>query len=160
MDKGVDKGRNCFVQSFGSTNVDASTLLLPLIGFVPPDHPTAIGTVAAIERELMPDGLVLRYDTDEVEDGLSGAEGAFLACSFWLVDNYHLQGRSDDAHALFEKLIGLSNDVGLLAEEYSSREQRMLGNFPQALSHVGLLNSAYNLSEGKGPAEERLEIHR
>jgi GH15 family glucan-1,4-alpha-glucosidase len=160
MEKGCDRERNCFVQSFGSSELDAATLMLSLTGFVPPEHPMALGTVAAIEQELMPDGLVLRYRPEAFDDGLPGSEGAFLACSFWMVDNYHLQGRSDDAHALFEKLVGLSNDVGLLSEEYSSSECRLLGNFPQALTHVGLLNSAYNLSEAKGPAEERLAMHR
>ena len=158
MERGVDRERNCFVRAFGSSDLDATALLLPLIGFVPPRDPLAIGTVAAIRRELMPNGLVRRYDTRTADDGLSGREGEFLACSFWMVDNLHLQGRRDEAVALFEKLAGLANDVGLLSEEYSTREQRLLGNFPQALSHVGLINSALNLSEDEGPAEERLHL--
>ena len=160
LEKGVDGKRNCFVRAFGSKDLDAAALLLPIIGLVEPCHPLAIGTVAAIEQNLMKDGLVYRYDLKEIQDGLPGDEGAFLACSFWLVDNYHLQGRSDAAIALFEKLAGLANDVGLLSEEYSTDEQRLLGNFPQALSHIALVNSAINLSEGVGPAEDRLSLHQ
>ena len=160
LDKGFDEERGSFVRAYGSKALDASLLILPLIGFVHPKDPKAVGTVEAIQRELMPDGLVLRYDTDEVDDGLPGREGAFLACSFWLVDNLHLQGRTEEARALFGKLLGLRNDLGLLSEEYLMREQRMLGNFPQALSHVGLVNSALNLSEANGPAEDRLSMHR
>jgi GH15 family glucan-1,4-alpha-glucosidase len=159
MDKGVDRQRNCFVRAYGSSDLDAAALMLPLIGFVKPCDPIAVGTVEAIERELMCDGLVRRYDPEVADDGLPGSEGVFLACSFWLVDNYHLQGRSDDAHALFERLVGLANDVGLLSEEYSTKQDRLLGNFPQALSHVALVNSAYNLSEAQGPAEDRLSLH-
>ena len=159
LDKGVDRQRNCFTRAFGSSELDATALLLPLVGFVPPEHPVALGTVKAIEDELMSGGLVDRYDPCKVPDGLPGSEGTFLACSFWLVDNYHLQGRADEASALFEKVAGLANDVGLLSEEYSVGEQRLLGNFPQALSHVALVNSAYNLSEARGPAEDRLGLH-
>lgn len=156
MAKGFDTEKNSFVRAYGSDALDASALILPLIGFIHPCDPKAVGTVAAIERELMPDGLVRRYDVD---DGLGGREGAFIACSFWLVDNYHLQGRADEARALFEKLIGLANDLGLLSEEYDERAKRQLGNVPQALTHVALVNSAYNLSEAQGPAEDRLSLH-
>ena len=158
LKQGFDKERNSFVRAYGSKHLDASALVLPMIGFIDPMDERALGTTAAIERELMPDGLVLRYRTDLSEDGLDEPEGAFLPCSFWLVDNYHLQKRGDDAHALFERLIGLTNDLGLLSEEYDPAERRMLGNFPQAFTHVGLVNSAMNLSEGRGPAEDRLGI--
>lgn len=159
MERGVDRQRSCFVRAYGSKALDATALLLPLIGFVEPKDPLAIGTVEAIERELMSGGLVHRYKPEVAPDGLPGGEGAFLACSFWLVDNYHLQGRSEDARALFERLAGLANDVGLFSEEYSTNEDRLLGNFPQALSHVAFVNSALNLSEARGPAEERLSLH-
>ncbi|MFN3387621.1 MAG: glycoside hydrolase family 15 protein [Allosphingosinicella sp.] len=159
MEKGFSKEKNSFTRAYGSDDLDANTLLLPLMGFVHPCDPEAIGTVAAIERELMRDGLVDRYDPSVAEDGLPGCEGAFLACSFWLADNYHLQGRTDEARALFEKLTGLANDLGLMSEEYDPKEKRMLGNFPQALSHVALVNCAYNLSRAKGPAEDRLSLH-
>lgn len=159
MEKGFSREKNSFTRAYGSEDLDANTLLLPLIGFVHPCDPEAIGTVAAIERELMRDGLVERYDPSVAEDGLPGCEGAFLACSFWLADNYHLQGRTDEARALFEKLVGLANDLGLLSEEYGPKEGRMLGNFPQALSHVALVNCAYNLSRAQGPAEDRLSLH-
>jgi GH15 family glucan-1,4-alpha-glucosidase len=159
LEKGVDRERNCFVRAYGSNELDATALILPVIGFVKPSDPLAKGTVAAIERELMCDGLVRRYDPKSAADGLEGSEGAFLACSFWLVDNYHLQGRTDEARALFEKVAGLANDVGLLSEEYSTSEQRLLGNFPQALSHLALVNSAFNLSGASGPAEDRLSLH-
>lgn len=159
MERGVDRQRSCFVRAYGSKALDATALLLPLIGFVEPKDPLAIGTVEAIERELMSGGLVHRYDPKVAPDGIDSSEGAFLACSFWLVDNYHLQGRSDDARALFERLSGLANDVGLLSEQYSTSEDRLLGNFPQALSHVAFVNSALNLSETRGPAEERLGLH-
>ena len=116
-----------------------------------------VGTVAAIQQHLTADGLVLRYDTAGSEDGLAPGEGAFLACSFWLADNLVLQGRLDEARALFERLVGLANDVGLLAEEYDPRAQRMLGNYPQAFSHVALVNTALNLSRWQGPADKRGE---
>lgn len=159
FEKGFDKERNSFVQAYGSKDLDASALMLPLIGFVDPNDPKAIGTVEAIERELMPNGLVQRYDPKTVDDGLPGCEGTFLACSFWLVDNYHLQGRAEDAERLFEKLVGVTNELGLLSEEYDPKTGMMLGNFPQALSHIGLVNSAFNLSEAQGPAEDRLGLN-
>jgi GH15 family glucan-1,4-alpha-glucosidase len=116
-----------------------------------------VGTVRAIERRLRHDGLVLRYDTAAAPDGLPAGEGAFLACSFWLADNLILQGRLEEGRELFEHLLGLCNDVGLLAEEYDPHTGRMVGNFPQAFSHVGLVNTALNLSRVKGPAEHRSE---
>jgi GH15 family glucan-1,4-alpha-glucosidase len=152
--RGFDTERNTFVQAFGSKALDASLLMLPLVGFLPPHDPRVRGTVDAIERELTVDGLVLRYDTKATDDGLAPGEGAFLACSFWMVDNLVLLGRIDDARARFEKLLELRNDVGLLAEEYDPRARRMLGNFPQAFSHVGLIDSALNLSRSTAPQQQ------
>jgi GH15 family glucan-1,4-alpha-glucosidase len=148
-EKSFDAGRNAFVQSYGSTALDASLLLMPIIGFLPHDDPRVIGTVAAIERDLMVDGFVLRYSTAETTDGLPPGEGVFLACSFWMVDNLRLQGRIDEATRLFERLLGIANDVGLLAEEYDPLAKRQLGNFPQAFSHVSLINSALGLTRVK-----------
>jgi GH15 family glucan-1,4-alpha-glucosidase len=153
--QGFDARRNTFVQHYGGTALDASLLLLPQTGFLPPEDPRVRGTIAAIERELVRDGLVLRYSTDEVEDGLEGREGAFLACSFWLADAYVMTGRLDEAAALFERLLGIRNDLGLLAEEYDPSERRQLGNFPQGFSHIGLVNTAFNLVNAHGPAEQR-----
>jgi GH15 family glucan-1,4-alpha-glucosidase len=153
--KGFDAERNCFVQSYGSENLDASLLLIPLVGFLPPDDFRVRGTLKAIESGLLRDGFVLRYDTREGVDGLPPKEGAFLACSFWLVDNYVLQGRCDDARALFVRLLALRNDVGLLAEEYDVYARRQVGNFPQAFSHLALVNSARNLTSALGPAQKR-----
>ena len=144
--KGFDVERNAFVQSYGSKALDASLLLMPLTGFLPPDDPRVVATVYAIERELVVDGLVLRYSTVQTGDGLPPGEGVFLACSFWLVDNLRLQGRIDQARALFERLCAIANDVGLLAEEYDPVAKRQLGNFPQAFSHVSLINSALGLT--------------
>jgi GH15 family glucan-1,4-alpha-glucosidase len=154
-EKGFDPGLGSFVQAYDSRALDASLLLLPEVGFLPPDDPRIVGTVAAIERRLVVDGLVLRYDTAEVSDGLPAGEGAFLACSFWLADAYVLMGRVEEARALFERLLALRNDVGLLAEEYDPHAGRQLGNFPQAFSHVGLVNTALNLSRRLKPAEQR-----
>jgi len=156
-DKGFDSARNTFTQFYGSTDVDAALLLIPLVGFLPPGDPRVRGTVAAIERELMYDGLLLRYKTRSTGDvdGLPVGEGAFLACTFWLADNYTLLGRTDEARALFERLLSLRNDLGLLAEQYDPVARRLLGNFPQALSHVSLLNTARNMSPKVGPAEHR-----
>jgi len=153
--KGFSSERNSFVQSFGGTELDASLLLIALVGFLPRDDPRVRGTVEAIERELMRDGFVLRYDTKASEDGLPSGEGAFLACSFWLADNYALLGRNEEAKALFDRLLALRNDVGLLAEEYDPVDKRQLGNFPQAFSHLALINTARNLGGGFGPAEVR-----
>jgi GH15 family glucan-1,4-alpha-glucosidase len=146
--KGFNTKRNTFTQYYGSENVDASLLALPLSGFLPPDDPRILGTVKAIEDELIEDGLVLRYRTDASDDGLSGKEGVFLACSCWLADTYQMMGRHDDARRMFERVVGLGNDVGLLAEEYLTAEKKQIGNFPQAFSHLALIRSAYNLSEG------------
>ena len=144
---GFDSELGSFVQAYGSKALDASLLLLPMVGFLPPSDPRIVGTVRAIERRLLVDGLVFRYDTGETEDGLPPGEGAFLACSFWFVDNLILQGRVAEAHAMFERLLALRNDVGLLAEEYDPRAQRQMGNFPQAFSHVALVNTAYKLTQ-------------
>jgi GH15 family glucan-1,4-alpha-glucosidase len=154
-DKGFNAGLGAFVQSYESTALDASALLIPLVGFLPPSDPRVKSTVEAIERHLMEDGLVLRYRTEQTDDGLAGRDGAFLACSFWLVDNLILLGRRDDAQALFDRLLSLRNDLGLLAEEYDTRNRRMVGNFPQAFSHIALINSANNLWEHEKPAEHR-----
>src|SRR6266446_6095932 len=154
-EKAFDRELGSFVQAYGSKALDASLLLLPLVGFLPPTDPRMIGTVKAIERRLVVDGFVLRYDTGQGVDGLPSGEGAFLACSFWLADNYILQGRTAEARGLFERLLGLSNDLGLLAEEYDPRAKRQVGNFPQAFSHVALVNTAFNLTRSEGPAEQR-----
>jgi GH15 family glucan-1,4-alpha-glucosidase len=153
--RGFDPELGSFVSSYGSRNLDASLLLLPAVGFLPPSDPRVRGTIDAIERELLVDGLVRRYDTAESEDGLPSDEGVFLACSFWLVDAYVLLGRKDDARQLFERLLTICNDVGLLSEEYDPRTGRLLGNFPQALSHIALVNSAFNLNEAAKPAKQR-----
>jgi GH15 family glucan-1,4-alpha-glucosidase len=146
-----------FVQSYGSRSLDASLLLLPLVGFLPASDARIRATVRAIERDLVVDGFVLRYRTEETRDGLPPGEGAFLPCSFWLVDNLMLQGRREEAQALFERLLALRNDVGLLAEEYDPRAQRQLGNFPQAFSHLALIGTALNLSTAEAkPVTQRL----
>jgi GH15 family glucan-1,4-alpha-glucosidase len=154
---GFDARRGAFVQHYGGTALDAALLLLPQMGFLPADDPRVLGTIAAIERELVHDGFVLRYATDEVDDGLEGGEGAFLACSFWLVDAYAMTGRFDAAVEMFERLLGVRNELGLLAEEYDPVARRQLGNFPQAFSHIGLVNSAFNLAHARGPAEQRAQ---
>ena len=145
---GFDAARNSFVQHYGGTALDASLLLIPLVGFLPPDDPRVRATIAAIERELLVDGLVLRYpiDTETAVDGLPPGEGVFLPCSFWLADCLAVTGRRAEAEALFERLLALRNDVGLLSEEFDPRTGRMLGNFPQALSHMALVNTARLLS--------------
>jgi GH15 family glucan-1,4-alpha-glucosidase len=155
--QGVSATRGCFVQSYGSDELDASLLLIPITGFLPAKDARVVATVEAIQRELTVDGLVQRYRTQESVDGLPPGEGVFLACSFWLVDNLVMQGRGEEARALFERLLGLVNDVGLLAEEYDPIAGRQLGNFPQAFSHVALVNSAMNLRAGAKPAEQRAE---
>jgi GH15 family glucan-1,4-alpha-glucosidase len=148
--RGFDAGRNTFTQYYGSQGLDASLLLIPLVGFLPASDPRVSGTLAAIERELLHDGYVARYDTaaDGGVDGLPGTEGAFLACTFWLADNHAVAGRPDRAREIFERLLDLRNDVGLLAEEYDPVTRRQVGNFPQAFSHVPLVNTARNLSAG------------
>lgn len=143
--------KRAFTQAFGSDHLDASLLLMPQVGFLPASDARMRGTVEAVERELLRDGFVLRYPTAG-QDGLPAGEGAFLACSFWLVDCYALMGRHDDAQRMFERLLSLRNDVGLLAEEYDPAQRRMLGNFPQAFSHVGLINSAFNLTRASAAA--------
>ncbi len=144
--KGFNKNLNSFVQSYGSGTLDASCLRIALVGFLPASDPRIVGTVEAIEKKLMRDGFVQRYKTRETADGLRGGEGEFLACSFWMVSNLWLIGRKADARAFFSRLLGLANDVGLLAEEYDSGAKRMLGNFPQALSHISLIHAAFTLS--------------
>jgi GH15 family glucan-1,4-alpha-glucosidase len=157
-EKGFDRGLNSFVQAYGSKRLDASLLLMPLVGFLPANDPRIRGTLRAIEQRLLIGGeFVLRYEPENPQDGLPAGEGAFLACSFWLVDNYILQGRRFEARRLFERLLSRCNDVGLLAEEFDPASSRMLGNFPQAYSHVGLINCALNLTRQEGPAEERAE---
>ena len=144
--KGYDATVNAFVQSYESPHLDASLLLIPQVGFLPPDDPRVLGTIAAIERELIVDGLVLRYATETGVDAMPAGEGAFLPCSFWLADSFALTGRRAEGVALFERLLALGNDVGLIAEEYDPRAGRMLGNFPQALTHMALVNTARLLS--------------
>jgi GH15 family glucan-1,4-alpha-glucosidase len=145
--KGWNEELGSFTQSYGSAELDASLLLLPLVGFLPADEPRIRGTVEAVERELLQDGLVLRYRTREAGvDGLPPGEGVFLPCSFWLCNCYALLGREADAHALFERLLGLANDLGLLAEEYDPVGGRLLGNFPQAFTHLALVETAFTLA--------------
>jgi GH15 family glucan-1,4-alpha-glucosidase len=152
---GYDPELGSFVQSYGSKELDASLLLVPTTGFLDAADPRVRGTIEAIERQLVVDGLVLRYDTRSADDGLPAGEGAFLACSFWLADAYVLLGRVDEARALFERLLALRNDVGLLAEEYDPRTRRLVGNFPQAFSHIALVNTAHNLARATKPAQQR-----
>jgi GH15 family glucan-1,4-alpha-glucosidase len=157
-ERGFDLELNSFVQAYGSKRLDASLLMIPLVGFLPANDPRIQGTIRAIEERLLIDGeFVLRYEPDNPGDGLPEGEGAFLACSFWLVDNYILQGRYEEARRLFERLVSRCNDVGLLAEEFEPRSGRMLGNFPQAYSHVGLINCGLSLSRQTGPVEERAD---
>jgi len=153
--RGFSTSRNAFVQSYGSHDLDASLLMMPLIGFLPATDPRVMSTVAAIERELISDGLVKRYESHPEVDGLPPGEGTFLACTFWYADNLALMGRLDEAQEVFERLLSLRNDVGLLAEEYDTLNKRQLGNYPQAFSHVSLINTAHNLSLSKGPANRR-----
>jgi len=158
-EKGFNKRLNSFVQSYGSKELDASCLRIVLVGFLPADDPRIRGTVEAIEKHLMRDGLVRRYNTRTTNDGVSGDEGAFLACSFWMVTNLWLIGRREDAVALFESLLKLRNDVGLLSEEYDPVKKRMLGNFPQALSHLALVHSAFAISGIWKPNSVRYGSH-
>jgi GH15 family glucan-1,4-alpha-glucosidase len=143
---GFDAGNNTFVQHYGASHLDASLLLIPQVGFLPPGDARVRGTVDAIARELVVDGMVLRYSTDTDVDGLPPGEGSFLPCSFWLADALILTGRRKEGEALFERLVGLGNDVGLMAEEYDARHGRMLGNYPQALTHMALIRTAHLLS--------------
>jgi GH15 family glucan-1,4-alpha-glucosidase len=155
LEQGYDADRNTFTQYYGSKTLDASTLRIPLVGFLPADDPRVVGTIEAVQRELVVDGFVARYDTSEGIDGLPAGEGAFLPCSFWLADALGMLGRKDEARALFERLLGCANDVGLLSEEYDPAAKRMLGNFPQAFTHVSLINTAGNLSSSARPALHR-----
>lgn len=149
--RGFDAERNCFVQYYGGKALDGALLLMALVGFLPVDDPRIVGTVNAIRKELDVDGLMRRYNTDDGTDGLDGGEGAFLPCTLWLVDNLAMMGSTAEAQRIFERVLDLRNDVGLLAEEYDTRRQCLVGNFPQAFSHVALVNSAYNLSPSSGP---------
>ncbi len=154
--KGYHPQKQAFTQAYGSPVLDAALLMVPLVGFLPASDPRVVSTLQAIERELVDQGFVLRYRTDETRDGLPPGEGAFLLCSFWLADNHALMGRRDHACALFERLLALRNDVGLLSESYDPARRQLLGNFPQAFSHVGLINTAFNLTPNqRRPARER-----
>jgi GH15 family glucan-1,4-alpha-glucosidase len=146
-ERGYDAERNTFTQAYGSKALDAAVLLIPQVGFLPPDDPRVAGTVETIRRELSHNGFLRRYDTDHTEDGVSGDEGVFLICSFWLADSLAMIGREAEARSLYDKLVALRNDVGLLAEEYDPVAGQMLGNFPHAFSHLGLVNTAWHLSE-------------
>jgi GH15 family glucan-1,4-alpha-glucosidase len=146
LEHGFDRKQNSFTQAYNHPALDASLLLMPALGFLPASDPRVQGTIKAIEKNLLRDGFVLRYQTDATGDGLPGDEGAFLACSFWLVDAYAYSGRRKEAEALFQKLLSLRNDLGLLAEEYEPRSGRLIGNFPQAFSHLALIHSASVLS--------------
>jgi GH15 family glucan-1,4-alpha-glucosidase len=156
--EGFDGSLGSFVQSYGAKELDASLLMIPLVGFLPATDPRVRGTVDAIEKHLMRDGFVDRYTTEPDVDGLPSGEGAFLACTFWLADCQHLLGRHADARQTFERLLALRNDVGLLSEEYDRSARRLVGNFPQAFSHIGLVNTAMNLTPvTAAPAEQRTE---
>jgi GH15 family glucan-1,4-alpha-glucosidase len=150
-----DTELGAFTQSYGAKELDASTLMIPLVGFLPPEDFRTRGTVEAVMRHLMVDGFVRRYETGAVDDGLPSGEGVFLACSFWLVDDLVLLGRRDEALRLFERLLSVRTDLGLLSEEYDILAGRLVGNFPQAFSHIALINSAYNLAHAEKPAEQR-----
>jgi GH15 family glucan-1,4-alpha-glucosidase len=151
--EGWNAKRKAFTQWYGSDLLDASLLMMPMVGFLPATDPRVQATVEAIERELRVDGMVMRYSSSEDVDGLPPGEGAFLPCSFWLADNLHRLGRVEEANALFDKLVGIGNDVGLFSEEYDPRGRRMLGNFPQAFTHVALVNAAYRLAGHRGPTD-------
>jgi GH15 family glucan-1,4-alpha-glucosidase len=155
-ENGFNAEMGSFVRSYGKTDVDASLLLIPSVGFLPPDDPRVRMTVKYVEKYLKQDGLLLRYDTGRTDDGLPPGEGAFLACSFWLVDALILIGEHDEASLLFERLIGLCNDLGLLSEEYDPQAGRMLGNFPQAFSHIALVDAAFSLSRFERQSEVRV----
>jgi GH15 family glucan-1,4-alpha-glucosidase len=156
-ESGFDKTLGTFVQAYGSDQLDANLLLLPAVGFLPVTDPRIVATIAAIEKRLLRGGFVMRYSTEQVEDALPPGEGAFLACSFWLVDVYILQERYDEAETLFRRLVGLANEVGLLSEEYDPALKRLVGNFPQAFSHLALINSAYNLTRERKPVHQRAQ---
>lgn len=154
---GYDADRGTFTQYYGGTELDAALLLIPRVGFLPYTDERVRGTVRAVEQDLLEDGFLLRYRTEAGVDGLEGKEGAFLACSFWLVNALHGVGRTDDARTLFERLLSLRNDVGLLAEEWDPRYQRQVGNFPQAFSHEPLVVCAAELSSGSRPTTQQAD---
>jgi len=156
-ERGYDPKLGSFVQAYGSKEVDASLLLMPLVGFLPYADPRIRRTVEAVEKNLLVDGFVMRYRTEHMDDGLPAGEGAFLACSFWMVNALRILGREDEARRMFDRLLGLRNDVGLLAEEYDPKAQRQLGNFPQALSHIALINAAFEFGRATGPGRQRGE---
>jgi GH15 family glucan-1,4-alpha-glucosidase len=161
--RGFDAERNTFTQSYGSHALDAALLLIPAVGFLAPDDPRVVGTIEAVQRELLRDGFVLRYPTEEADDGLPPGEGAFLPCSFWLVDALAIIGRREEAETLFSRLVALANDVGLLSEEYDPRARRLVGNFPQAFTHLGLVNSVLALEAqkmGYSPPRSRIPEER
>jgi GH15 family glucan-1,4-alpha-glucosidase len=149
MSRGYNVERGCFTQHYETTEVDASLLLLPSVGFIAADDPRFLATVRAVEQDLLREGLVLRYRTDAGLDGLPGEEHPFLACSFWLVSAYAMTGRLEEGHALMARLVALANDVGLLSEEYDPLEERMVGNFPQAFSHLALIGAAHALRDAE-----------
>jgi len=159
LEHGFDARQNAFVQAYNTSALDASVLLIPALGFLPADDPRVQGTIEAIERKLVRDGFVLRYQPEHTQDGLAGSEGAFLACSFWLVDAYAYAGRRRDAEALFERLLALRNDLGLLSEEFEPRSGRLIGNFPQAFSHLALVHSASVLADAELTPRSRLDVH-
>ena len=157
-EKGFDPARGTFTQSYGSVGLDASLLMIPLVGFLPATDPRVVATADHIHRELGHDGFIARYDTVTTQDGLPPGEGTFLPCTFWYADNLALQGRREEAEAIFDRLLALCNDVGLLSEEYDVRAGRLVGNFPQAFSHIGLINTAWNLTNpARSPARQRAE---
>lgn len=158
LERGFDAERGAFVQAYGSKDLDAALLLMPLVGFLPPDDPRVVSTTQAIERELSRDGFILRYDTEKTTDGLGPSSGAFLACTFWMVDNLILQGRMTDARQMFEKLLGLRNDVGLLSEQYDVEKNTLTGNFPQAFSHFTMIDTALNFGGAHGSAREASKV--
>jgi GH15 family glucan-1,4-alpha-glucosidase len=148
-----------FVQAYGSNNLDANLLMIGTMGFLPPSDPRFVGTVSAIEKDLKRNGFVLRYNTHEVNDGLPPGEGVFLACTFWLAETYALMGRHADAKKIMGELLSLQNDVGLLAEEYDLTSKRLVGNFPQAFSHIGLVNTALRISDGRHRGRRTEGVH-
>jgi GH15 family glucan-1,4-alpha-glucosidase len=154
-DKGFDREQNTFVESYGAKVLDASTLLIPSVGFLPASDPRVVGTLAAVERHLMPDGFVLRHDPRAASDEKQPIEGAFLACTLWLADAYVLRGDLDRAEALLKRVAAVANDLGLLSEEYDTVARRLTGNFPQALTHIALVNTIHNLNAAQKPAVQR-----
>ncbi len=155
-ERGFSREKNSFTQSYDADCLDASLLVIPMVGFLPPEDPRVLGTIAAVERELMCEGFVQRYLPEERGvDGLPGGEGVFLPCSFWLADCLHLTGRRDEARALFERLLSVRNDLGLFSEEYDPVKKRQLGNFPQAFTHVAMIHTAWLLGREDSPAQHR-----